>query len=257
MDIGTILGVLVGLGLIISSILMGGSLKIFIDIPSLMIVFGGTIAAMFIAYPMKSVFLIVKVTKKALFAHPMDVSTIIADAAKFATLNRTQGPVAIESQAKTVKDDFFRKGLQMIADGTSVSVIYDIMGGEIGLMKERHALGRNLYSDMAKFAPAFGMIGTLIGLVKMLADLSDPNNIGPSMAVALLTTFYGSVIANLICSPMAVKLKGRSETETLSMRLILEAIKSIAKGEPRNVIEDKLAVFLSGEMRKKMSGQGK
>lgn len=257
MDLGTILGVLVGLGLIIGSIVMGGSLLIFVDIPSMMIVIGGSIAAMFIAYPMKSVFLIIKVTKKAIFDHPLEIGNIISDAAKFAALNRTQGPVALESEAKKVKDEFFRKGLQMIADGTSVSIILDIMGGEIGLMKERHALGRNLYSDMAKFAPAFGMIGTLIGLVKMLADLSDPNNIGPSMAVALLTTFYGSVIANLFCSPMAVKLKGRSEKETLSMRLTLEAIKSIAKGEARNVIEDKLAVFLSGEMRKKISGKSK
>jgi len=212
---------------------------------------------MFIAYPMKTVFLIIKVTRKALFKQPVQISNIIEDAAKFATLNRTQGPIALESEAKKVKDEFFRKGLQMIADGTSVNIIMDIMGGEIGLMKERHSIGRNLYSDLAKFAPAFGMIGTLIGLVKMLADLSDPDNIGPSMAVALLTTFYGSVIANLICSPMAVKLKGRSETETLSMRLTLEAIKSISKAEPRNIIEDKLAVFLSGEMRKKMSGKDK
>jgi chemotaxis protein MotA len=141
----------------------------------------------------------------------------------------------------------------MIADGTSLSVINDIMGGEIGLMRERHALGRNIYNDIAKFAPAFGMIGTLIGLVQMLSNLSDPNSIGPSMAVALLTTFYGSVIANLVATPLATKLKGRSEDETLAMRLTLEAIKSISKNKSRKTIKEKPAVFLYSEMRKKMN----
>jgi chemotaxis protein MotA len=253
MDIGTIMGVVVGLGLIIVSILMGSSLLIFVDYPSLMIVGGGTIAAMFIAYPMKSVFMIMKVTRKAIFHRPMEIHTIIADASKFSALAKSQGAIALEKELGSVKDEYYRKGLQMIADGTSLSVINDIMGGEIGLMRERHALGRNIFNDIAKFAPAFGMIGTLIGLVQMLANLSDPASIGPKMAVALLTTFYGSVIANLVATPLATKLKGRSEDETLAMRLTLEAIKSIAKNESRNIIEDKLAVFLSGEMRKKMN----
>ncbi|HOD54015.1 MAG TPA: MotA/TolQ/ExbB proton channel family protein [Candidatus Cloacimonadota bacterium] len=253
MDIGTILGVLAGLGLILTAIMMGSRLQVFIDYPSMMVVGGGTIAALFIAYPMKSVFLIIKVTKKAIFHKPMEIHTIIADASRFSPLAKTQGAIALEKELGSVKDEYFKKGLQMIADGTSLSVINDIMGGEIGLMRERHALGRNIYNDIAKFAPAFGMIGTLIGLVQMLSNLSDPNSIGPSMAVALLTTFYGSVIANLVATPLATKLKGRSEDETLAMRLTLEAIKSISKNESRNIIEDKLAVFLSGEMRKKMN----
>jgi chemotaxis protein MotA len=253
MDIGTILGVLVGFALIVVSILMGGSLMIFVDYPSMMIVFGGTIAAMFIAYPMKTVFMIVKVTRKAIFHKPMEIHSIIEDASKLSVIAKTQGNVALEKELGGIKDEFFKKGIQMIADGTSLSVINDILGGEIGLMRERHAIGRNIYNDIAKFAPAFGMIGTLIGLVQMLANLADPSSIGPSMAVALLTTFYGSVIANLFATPMATKLKGRSEDESLAMRLTLEAIKSIAKNESRNIIEDKLAVFLSGEMRKKMN----
>lgn len=253
MDIGTLLGILAGLALILVSIMMGGSLMVFVDVPSMMIVGGGTIAAMFIAYPMKTVFMILKVTRKAIFHKPMEIHSIISDSAKYATIVKTQGTVAIEKELGSVKDEFFKKGLQMIADGTSLSVIMDIMGGEIGLMKERHAIGRNIWNDIAKFAPAFGMIGTLIGLVQMLANLADASKIGPSMAVALITTFYGSVIANLVATPLATKLKGRSEDESLAMRLTLEAIKSISKGESRNIIEDKLAIFLSGEMRKKMN----
>ncbi len=253
MDLGTLIGVIVGLALIVGAILLGGTLSQFVDIPSVMIVFGGTIAATFIAYPMKTVFAVFKVVQKAFFHKPKEVHSLIEDAARYSNIVKAQGAVALDKEAKGAKDAFLGKGLQMIADGTSASVINDIMVGEIGLMKERHGIGRNLFLDMGKFAPAFGMIGTLIGLVQMLAGLDDPSSIGPKMAVALLTTFYGSVIANLACNPIAVKLKGRSEEETLAMRLIQESVKSIARGDSRNIIEDKLAIFLSGEMRAKMA----
>ncbi|PID28773.1 MAG: motility protein A [Candidatus Cloacimonadota bacterium] len=253
MDLGTLAGVIVGLGLILGAILLGGNMGDFVDIPSLMIVVGGTIAGIFIAYPIKTVFKIFKVVKNAFFNKPRDIHPLIEDAAKFSNIVKAQGAIALEKEAKGVSDEFFRKGLQMIADGTSPAIINDIMSGEIALMKERHNLGKTIFDDLAKFAPAFGMIGTLIGLVQMLAGLDDPSSIGPKMAVALLTTFYGSVIANLFCTPIAIKLKGRSEEQTLAMRLIQESIRSIARGDSRSLIEDKLAIFLSGEMRKKMA----
>lgn len=256
MDIATIIGVLAGIGLIIGSIFLGGAITDFIDVPSIMIVLGGTIAATLIAYPLKIALMVFKVISSAFLHQPKKFENVIEQAAHLSNIVKAQGAIGIEKHAKKVKDKFFKKGLQMIADGTNARIVNDIMSAEIGQMKERHAVGYNLMSDMGKFAPAFGMIGTLIGLIQMLSSLNDPASIGPKMAVALLTTFYGSVIANLICLPIAVKLKGRSKEENLSMRVTLEAVKGIAKGESRNIIEDRLAIFLSGEMKKK-SQKGK
>ena len=256
MDIGTIIGIIVGLGLIIGSILLGGSLSDFIDIPSLMIVFGGTIAATFIAYPMKTALMVFKVVSRAFLHKPQNFQSVIESAVDYSNTVKAQGVIALDKKAKEEKNPFFSKGLQMIADGTSAGIVNDILTAEIGQMKDKHAVGYNLMNDMGKFAPAFGMIGTLIGLVQMLAGLDDPSSIGPKMAVALLTTFYGSVIANLICIPISVKLQGRSKEESLSMRVVVEATKGISKGESRNIIEDRLAIFLSGEMKKKSEGKG-
>jgi chemotaxis protein MotA len=147
----------------------------------------------------------------------------------------------------------------MMSDGIPRTTLVKILTGQITTMQNRHKVGREIFTEMGKYAPAFGMVGTLIGLVQMLATLNDPSTIGPKMAVALLTTFYGAILANLFFVPMANKLKRRSETETLEMQLIIEGLLAIQEGENPNILVDRLKVFLDKQLQakieKKLGGQ--
>ncbi|RMG67569.1 MAG: motility protein A [Calditrichaeota bacterium] len=249
MDIATILGVVSGVGLIVASIFMGGDMTIFINVPSIMIVGGGTVAATLIAYPLKEVFGVLKVLMKVFKMEKRDHSKLISELAGIATVAKQQGVLALESEAKKIKHPFIQQGLVMIADGLPRQTVAKILVGEITTMQQRHRVGREIFAEMGKFAPAFGMIGTLIGLVQMLASLNDPSTIGPKMAVALITTFYGAFLANLVFLPMTTKLKRRSEMETIEMKLIIEALLAIMEGENPKVLVDRLKVFLDSQVK--------
>ena len=249
MDIATILGVFSGLGLIAYAIIMGGDFAIFISIPSMMIVGGGTLAASLIAYPLKEVLGVFRVAMKVFFSSKQDYLGLIQELSRLSGLARQNGLLSLESEAKKVKHPLLQQGLMMISDGFPRNTIVKILTGQIATMHNRHKVGREVFGEMGKYAPAFGMVGTLIGLVQMLATLEDPSTIGPKMAVALLTTFYGAFLANLFFIPMSNKLKRRTETETLEMQLIIEALLSIQDGENPNVMVDKLKVFLDRQLR--------
>jgi chemotaxis protein MotA len=249
MDIATIIGIISAFTLVIWSILMGSSLLLFIDLSSVMIVFGGTFGCSMINYPLPDILKVMKVVKNAFFVKPATSKELIARFVSLAGTARREGILALESALNDITDDFMKKGLQLSVDGLEPTSIKDILDTEIENIKERHKLGAEIFSTMGTFAPAMGMLGTLIGLVQMLQTMDDPSSIGPAMAVALLTTFYGSILANICCLPIAGKLRGKSAEEVALKGIMLEGIMSIAKGDNPRLLEQKLNAFLSPDKR--------
>jgi chemotaxis protein MotA len=248
MDIATILGVFSAFGLVWLAIFMGGGFTLFINLPALMIVVGGTLGATMINYPLKDVLGVFKVVKKALFAKTLPTKELIARFNLFSTKSRKEGILALEGEIKGEKDEFLKKGIQLAIDGIEPQEIRLILETEMDFIRSRHQLGAEIFVTMGAFSPALGMIGTLIGLVQMLQSMEDPSKIGPAMAVALLTTFYGSIIANIICLPIAGKLKTRSREEALAKEMTLQGIISLSNGDNPRILEQKLrAFFPAGE----------
>jgi len=250
MDIATVLGIVSAFGLVFVAIFMGGGLNIFINVPSLMIVVGGTIGVTLIAYPLKEVIGVLKVVQKALLSKNISVDELIKRFIAFATKTRKEGILALESEIKDVKDDFLKKGVQLSIDGLEPQEIKEILDTEIDYVKNRHQLGAEVFTSMGTYAPAMGMIGTLIGLVQMLQSMDDPSTIGPAMAVALLTTFYGSIMANLCCMPIAGKLKTRSKEEMLTKEMVIQGIISLSNGDNPRILEQKLLAFIPPNKKK-------
>lgn len=249
MDIATIAGILAGFGLIIGTIAIGGGGATFVHLPSLMIVFGGSTAATLVSFPMDQVIATFKVAAKAFRKEENKEVETVEQLTEFAKLARRDGILALDRQIKEVDDPFMQVGLEMAVDGTEPETILDIMETEITSLIARHKVGQGIFTSLGTFAPAFGMIGTLIGLVKMLGSLDDPSSIGPSMAIALITTFYGAVLGNLVYIPMAGKLKTKSAGEIMYKRMVIEGVLSIQRGiHPRN-IERKLLNFIAPKDR--------
>ncbi len=245
MDIATIVGVVVGLALIGSSLVMGGgSMSLFINIPSIMIVVGGTIAATLINFPLKQFLAVMKVIQKLLKAREDEPLEIIKKFVQLAVVVRKEGQLALENEAKNVEHPFMQKGLMLVADGVDAEALQGILGLQNLAVQQRHKIGQEVLKAMGRWAPAFGMIGTLIGLVQMLSTMDDPKTLGPKMAVALLTTFYGALIANLFCLPMAGKLKQRTDQEILINLIIAEGLKGLQMGLNPRLLEEKLKSFL-------------
>ncbi len=249
MDIATLVGIVLSFALVLSAIMMGGSLSIFINIPSVMIVVGGTLGATMINYPLPDILKVTKVVKNAFFMKKMTANELIATFVNLAGIARREGILALESKLNEMEDEFMKKGMQLSVDGLEPAAIKEILETEIDAIQDRHKLGAEIFTTMGTFAPALGMIGTLIGLVQMLQTMSDPSTIGPAMAVALLTTFYGAVMANILFLPIAGKLKNRSSEEVMIKELMTEGVISIAKGENPRVIEQKLNAYLPPNMR--------
>ncbi|MCK5520673.1 MAG: motility protein A [Candidatus Marinimicrobia bacterium] len=256
MDIATIFGILAGIGLVVGSILMNSPLDLFWNAPSAMIVGGGTFAAAFIAYPMKEVMSVFGLFGKVFIFKSQNPQDLIEKLVELSKIAKTEGVLALEKKMTDIKDPFFRKALQMTVDGLRTNDIVSILKKEISILQKRHKVGWEIFTALGDFSPAFGMIGTLIGLVQMMADLSDPSSIGPKMAVALLTTFYGTLLANLFFIPMSTKLQRRSDEETINMNLLMEGIISIRSGENPNFMEDRLNIYVQ-DTKKPKKGDGK
>lgn len=248
MDIGTLIGLLAGFGLVVGSIMFGGgAIGGFIDVPSILVVVGGTVAVTLIMFPMGVVIGSIKVGLKTIKAKPHDYPALIEQIVSMAEKARKESLVALEKVP--VDDPFIKKGVQLVADGTEENLVRSVLETEVAFMQRRHAQGQGVFKGMGTMAPAMGMIGTLIGLVKMLQNLSDPGSIGPAMAVALLTTFYGAIMANIAFLPMAKKLEERSGEEALYMEIATEGIISILHGEHPSIVKEKLYAFLAPAMR--------
>ncbi|MBN2126544.1 MAG: MotA/TolQ/ExbB proton channel family protein [Deltaproteobacteria bacterium] len=249
MDIATLVGIISAFALVLTAITLGGSIALFINIPSMMIVVGGTLGATMINYPLPDILKVFKVVKNAFFHRKHTAQGMISSFVSLAGTARREGILALESAINDMNDEFMRKGLQLSVDGLEPGSIREILHTEILAIQERHKLGSEIFTTLGTFAPALGMIGTLIGLVQMLQNMQDPSAIGPSMAVALLTTFYGALLANILCLPIAGKLKNRSSDEVLLKDLMTEGIVSIAKGDNPRILEQKLNAYLPPKVR--------
>lgn len=257
MDIATLVGILAAFGLVGYAIASGaGGIGAFIEINSIAIVFGGTAGAILISFPLKRVLGALGVVKKAFLFKPADPIKLIETLSELANKARREGILALEAAIDEAPDEFMKQGIQLTVDGQDPTAIEAILTTEIDSLQERHKMGAELFTSAGTFAPALGLIGTLIGLVQMLLNMSDPDAIGPSMAIALLTTFYGALMANLIFNPIAGKLRTRSQEEVLIRQLILEGVLAITAGDNPRVVEQKLNAFLAPRIRQQEGGGG-
>lgn len=255
MDISTIGGIVAGFVLVVWGIMVnpGSSILSFVDIPSIIIVLGGTMSAVAVSYPLPTLMGLGKVGGKAFTVGKYDAQAIIVKIIELANVARREGLLALEEAVDQVQDDFLKKGVMLIVDGTDPELVKNILETELSYIESRHGNGKAMFDSMGSLCPAFGMVGTLIGLVLMLKSLDDPSTIGPSMAVALITTFYGSLFANLIFIPIAKKLGGKSAEEITVREIMIEGLLSIQAGENPRIIEEKLKAFLSPSLRKSMT----
>lgn len=249
MDITTIIGIIIGLVLVTSAIMVGGDTSVFFSTPSFMITFGGTVAATLIHFKMSHIMGVAKVVKNAFSDPKLNSAELIATMVRIAERARKEGLLALEEDVNEIGDSFLERGMQLVIDGADPELVQEVMETEIIYVAERHALGKSIIEAMASYAPSFGMLGTLIGLVKMLHQLNDPSKIGPGMAIALLTTLYGALFAYLFLNPLAGKLGVRSAEEVLRKELIVEGILAVQAGHNPRMIEEKLKSFLSPEGR--------
>ena len=247
MDIATLVGLLGGFGIIIGAIATGGSLLVFVDVPSVLIVVGGTFMVTLMQVSLKDFLGSFSIGMKAFFYKVDDPQKIIEEAVQLADVARKNGLLALEGVE--IGNDFMKRGIGLCVDGHDPALVHKMLSSDINNTIERHEVGQRMFKNMATMAPAMGMIGTLVGLVQMLSNMSDPASIGPAMAVALLTTLYGAVIANAFAQPLADKLARASELERLNKSLILETIAGIQEGMNPRVLEQLLSTYLPANKR--------
>ena len=252
MDLATVLGIIAGFACVLFGILSGGSAAVFLNIPSVLIVIGGMVASTFVHFSMGQTLKIFSVVKKTLLNKLPVEQDLVQWLVNFTAINRRDGALALEQQLAGVTDPFLAQGLQMVVDGQNAQAIEKQLLMEIEYLQERHAVGKKILEFMGASAPAFGMIGTLIGLVQMLNNLSDPSNIGIGMATALITTFYGAVMANVFCLPMAGKLGIYSKREALLREMTLEGLLGLVRGESPTEVREKMQAFMSAKQREEL-----
>ncbi len=250
MDIATLLGAVSGFVLIAVAIFIGGGAGAFLNVPAVLITVGGTVCATLVHFPLAEVLRIVKVVKRTFAVNIPPAERVISQMTEFARTARKDGVLALEDTMRRLDDEFLSKGLQLLVDGTESDQIREVMLIELNALQHRNQVGSSILSFMGDAAPAFGMIGTLIGLVQMLRQLDDPSKIGVGMATALLTTFYGALLANLLFIPLAGKLQTRSKEEEIVRQMMIEGLVGIQAGVNPSVLEDRLTSFLApGEKR--------
>ncbi|HZW09566.1 MAG TPA: motility protein A [Phycisphaerales bacterium] len=250
MDIGTIIGLVIGIAAMLAGIVLGGGdVGSLVDVPSIAVVVGGTIGATLLSYPLSRVLKLHSVMMKVLFARATDPAAVITDIVRFAEVARREGILALENHVGDMRDPFIVRGVKMAVDGTDPELIQQIMDTELEALMDRHAQGKQLLDTIGKYAPAFGMIGTLLGLIFMLGNMDDPSKIGPGMAVALITTLYGALISNMVTGPISDRLAARDAEEVLVKTIIASGVMAIQSGDNPRVVESKLLTYLPPAQR--------
>ena len=253
MALTTILGILFGFILMIAGIMLQGSIMDYWDVASLVIVLGGTLTATIASYSAKDLKMLPKIFKTAFTNHEHDMNGVIDQIIELANIARRDGLLALDNKANEIDDPYMKKGIMLVVDGTDPELIRNIMETELTFIEERHGVGQSMMKSMSAFSPAFGMAGTLIGLISMLKNLNDSSTLGQGMATALITTFYGVLFANLCFTPIANKLEGITEREIRYNELILEGLLAIQAGENPRLIEEKLVSFLAKNEKRESS----
>ena len=243
----SLIGLGIGFGLIVYSILISGDIRSFWDIPSVIITLGGSFCALLISFPAKELMKLPKVLSMLAKKPENDRAQVVASFSELAKKARRDGLLALENDISTMDDEFMVSGLQMVVDGIDPDAIREIMTLKMESIENRHRLGQSIFSKWGELAPAFGMIGTLIGLIVMLANLQDSSSIGTGMAVALITTFYGSFLANLVFIPIANNLAIQTNEEMVSKEMVIAGIIEIQAGTNPRILEEKLMTYLSPE----------
>lgn len=248
MDLATIIGIIAGAAIVVIAIFLGGNLNQFIDVASMMIVIGGGLSATLIRFPIAGIATAFITGAKVAFTHKkVEPRAMIEEITELADVARKQGPLGLENVE--VSDKTLGKGVQYIADGYEPMFIRESMERERDLYLERLEEGQRIFKALGDSAPAFGMIGTLVGLVQMLATMDDPSTIGPSMAIALLTTLYGALIANLICLPIHEKLNAKAKAEDVNQTLIIDGVMQIRESKSPALIREMLIAYLPEKNR--------
>jgi chemotaxis protein MotA len=242
MDFATFLGLIGTLGAIFTAIYMGGSAGSFVNGPSILIVVGGTMTVVLMKYPLSVAAQAIKAAAKAFLHKTQTPRELIEKCVDLSSIARKEGVLGLEQVE--IENEFLRRGVMLVVDGSEPEIVRKMLSNDINLTIERHEEGQSIFKSIADVAPAMGMIGTLIGLVQMMSNMSDPKALGPAMAVALLTTLYGAVIANAIALPIADKLALRSKHERITKSLILEGVGAIQAGLNPRVVEDLLKTYL-------------
>lgn len=249
MDLASFIGLAIAWGLMGWSVDTTGSFMAFVDIPSFVMVAGGTIGATMASFTLQQTLNAVRVASKAFFAKKQDPLEIIETLRRVAEVARREGIIALENLVDEMDDEFMKTGLQLIADGVDSDALVDTLETKLNYLEQRHEQGQALFKTASAYAPAFGMIGTLVGLIDMLGKLSDPSALGPGMSLALVTTFYGSIFSNMIFGPIAKKLEIRTQEEVLSKEIIIRGLVAIQQGENPRVVQKKLLNFLPAKQR--------
>ncbi|WP_100656332.1 flagellar motor protein PomA [Alteromonas flava] len=253
MDLATVIGIIGAIGFVVMAMVLGGDMGMFINVPSILIVFGGTIFVVLSQFTLGQFFGAGKIAGKAFMFKIEAPEDLIQKIVEMADAARKGGFLALEEAE--IENSFMQKGVDMLVDGHDIDVVRETLAKDIRMTTQRHEFGAGIFKGMGDVAPAMGMIGTLIGLVAMLSNMDDPKAIGPAMAVALLTTLYGAFFANVICLPIAIKLGNRAEEEKLNQSLVLDGIVGIADGQNPRVIEGILKNYLAASKRSEPSDE--
>ncbi|MBV6657185.1 MAG: MotA/TolQ/ExbB proton channel family protein [Devosiaceae bacterium] len=252
MDLATIIGIVAGLGVVVTAMLLGGSIGQFIDLPSILIVIGGGLAATLIRFPLSGIGQAFMLGGKEAFKHKKQNSMeLVEEIAELGDIVRKSGPLGLESVE--VSHPMLQKGTQYVTDGFEPSFIRESLERERDLSLERLSEGQRVFKALGESAPAFGMIGTLVGLVQLLANMDDPSTIGPAMAIALLTTMYGAIIANLVCLPIADKLESKFAVEEVNLSLIIDGISQVRENKSPALIREMLLAYLPDKQRNELA----
>ena len=255
MDLTTTLGLTIAFGMMAASVaLSGGSFSSFVNLPSLLCVIGGTIGALLICFPRRAIRRLPGVIRKGIRGDEPSPTKLIERIIELAYAARRDGMLSLDPKLSEIDDRFLRLGVQLAIDGTPPEALEDILRADMEATALRHKEGRSMFEQMGRFAPAFGLIGTLLGLVIMLGNVSDPSTIGSGMAVALVTTVYGAVLANGSLLPMAEKLSQLSKRELIAREITLRGVLAIQAGEHPRLIEQKLRTFLPPDVRAAVEG---
>ncbi len=245
MDLGTIVGLVLAVVMVVFGVFVGGvGFQYYVDFPSMLIVIGGSLGAVMVANPLNRIIGITRYLKHVLNATDWKEAKLISELVAFSERARREGLLALEDNLEEVEDEFMRNGIQLVVDGTDPDIIKNILYNELNQIQSRHETGIKIFDDWGNLAPAFGMIGTLIGLIAMLANLQDEAGIAQGMATALITTLYGSLLANVVMLPFKSKLEDRDKEETRAREIVVEGILSIQSGDNPRILQQKLLAFL-------------
>lgn len=255
MDIATIFGLILGFTCVAGAIMLHGSLSDFVDVPGAMVAFGGSSAAILVAFPFKKVKEVFGVVKQVFTVRVPDPKEEIHRFADYAAIVRRDGLLSLEKKMEEIKDPFLRRGMEMVIDNTPHEKLEQVLHIDLHGMEERHMLGKKIFDQLGAALPSFGMVGTLIGLIQMLHELDDPSKIGAGMAVAMVTTFYGAFGANMVFLPLAAKLDARSKEEVKVRELMIHGLVALLEGESPRSMEAKLNAFLAPKSRQQDKDQ--